>query len=206
MSHLATPQIKQSPQNKTQLENFKKAKELFLKNGFQMNWFHIGGTYALLNNLTGGCNLVRIGKALYGVTGQENSYVKPVLKMTSKIVQIKEIKTGDQVGYDGTFKARRNMKVGVLPFGYNDGLDRRLSNKGVVLIDRVECRILGLISMNVTTVDLTNVKKPFIGQEVVIFSDNPRDKNSVINTTRLCNTIAYDILARLEESTKRVVI
>lgn len=206
MSHLASPQKKEFSQNRTQIENFKKAKELFLKNGFKIKWFHIGGSYSLLNNIVEGCNIIRIGKALYGVTQDNNSGLKPILKLTTKIVQIKEIKAGDQVGYDGTFIAKKKMKIGILPLGYNDGFDRRLSNKGVVLVDGIECKILGLISMNVSTIDLTNVKKPFVGQEVVIFSDNPKDKNSVFNITKICQTVSYDILARLEESTKRVLV
>lgn len=213
MSHLASSQKKDSPENKEQTKNFKIAKELFSKNGFKIKWFHIGATYGLLNDLTEGCNLVRVGKALYGVTADRENFLKPVLKLTTKIVQIKEIKAGDQVGYDGTFIAKKKMKIGILPLGYNDGFDRRLSNKGVVLVDGIECKILGLISMNVSTIDLSNIKNlpagrqgPFVGQEVVIFSDNPDDKNSVINVTKICNTITYDILARLEESTKRVVI
>lgn len=253
MSHLAEPDKPDSELTKTQITNFLKAKKLYqefsltpIKSGLTTRgwkadiWFHLGGSYGLSNKLTVGCNLVRVGRALYGIdesparngthsvaggdTKTRNLKLSPILKHTSTIVQIKKIKKGDKVGYSGTFVAPKDMSIGVLPLGYNDGIDRRLSNRGVVGIptsrrlrgasesgEGVEgrtifCPIIGLVSMNITTIDLSSVKAPFLGQVAVVFSDNSKDPNSVVNASRRGGVLPHEMLIHIAESTKRVVI
>ena len=149
-----------------------------------------------------------MGKCLYGYdpTGEPNPSLKPLLRLSTKIVQIKKLKRGDYVGYDATYKSTKNIQIAILPLGYNDGLDRRLSNKGVVQIDGVECPIIGRISMNVTAIDISNVKNPFVSQEVIVFSEKAADKNSVLNASKDSETIAYDLFVRLIPSTRREVV
>lgn len=201
MSHLAQPDKPDSSLTRTQVTNFQKARELVLKSGLNPEWFHLGGSYGLLNKLTAGCNLVRVGRAVYGI-----DWGLPVLKHTSTIVQIKKIKKGDKVGYSGTFVADKDITIGVLPLGYNDGIDRRLSNTGILTVDGVECPIIGLVSMNITTIDISAVKEPFLDQEVVIFSDNPEDPNSVVNASKRGQVLPHEMLIHIAESTKRVII
>jgi alanine racemase len=97
------------------------------------------------------------------------------------------------------------MMIGVLPLGYHDGVDRRLSNKGFVAIKGVACPIIGRVSMNLTTVDLSKVPDAKVGDEVEVYSDKPADKNSIANVAKVCDTIPYDILVNLAGSTRRVV-
>lgn len=208
MSHLADPGHPNAPLTKMQIKNFEKARELVKKSGLKPKWFHVGGSYGLLNDLTLGCNLVRVGRAVYGIDNMDsklNIRLKPVLKHTSKIVQIKRIKKGDTVGYNGSFVAKKDMMIGILPLGYNDGVDRRLSDKGVLSVDGVECPIIGLVSMNITTIDLSQVKEPFLGQIAVVYSDNTDDKNSVVNMAKAGGVLPHEMLIHIAESTKRVV-
>lgn len=204
MSHLACAEAPEHEVTKLQLDNFILAREICEKNNLALQWKHLGGSGAILNLKNPPCNLLRVGKALYGI-GPSVSYtaLTPALKMTTKIEQIKKISKGSSVGYDATFTAKKDMLVGVLPIGYYDGVDRRLSNKGVVLVDGVECPIIGLISMNITTIDLTSVKDPQVGQEVVVFSDKPQDPNSILKSSQIADTIPYDILVHLASSTRR---
>jgi len=210
MSHLADPANPDSALTQMQLKNFRKAKEAVLAAGFKPRWFHIGGTYGLLNELTAGCNLVRVGRAIYGINDKSSEIInlnlRPALRHTTKIVQIKKIKRGEKVGYSGTFTASSDMTIGILPLGYNDGVDRRLSNKGVVTVGGVECKILGMVSMNVTTIDLSGVLHPVLDQAAVIFSDNPEDANSVVNASRAGGLLPHEMLIHIAESTKRVVV
>ena len=219
MSHLAEPAKPESAPTKTQLSNFQKAKQMLLASGLNPAWFHLGGTYGLLNKLTVDCNLVRVGRAVYGIDDHDSKTLglnlKPVLKHTSTIVQIKEIKKGDRIGYSGTFVANSDMVIGILPLGYNDGVDRRLSNKGVVGVESDEgvggkrmviCPIIGLVSMNVTTIDLSNVKNAVLGQEAVVFSQNEEDSNSVVNASKAGEILPHEMLIHIAESTKRVVV
>src|SRR5579872_1461821 len=132
MSHFASADNPSDSQNNEQIENFKKAKQIFKDQGIELKWFHLANSDGLLNlqndveNVT---NAARVGLALYGIH-QDEKDLKPVLELTSQIVQIKNLKKGEKVGYSGTFQADRNVKIGLLPIGYNDGVDRRLSNLG----------------------------------------------------------------------------
>lgn len=223
MSHLADPANPKSVLTKLQLKNFQRAIRIYQQfslttPGWKADiWFHLGGSYGLLNGLTEGCNLMRVGRALYGISDQgegprvkgkdlPGSFLKPVLRHTSTIVQIKKIKKGDKVGYNGSFVAGKDMTIGILPLGYNDGVDRRLSNTGVVTVDGIVCPIIGLISMNITTIDLSGINKPFIGQEVVVFSDNTKDPSSVVNASKKGEILPHEMLIHIAESTKRVVV
>lgn len=205
MTHLAEADKPKSDLSKKQLKKFLKAQEIIKKLGINLEWVHLGGSEAFFwPGIVKYGNLVRSGIALYGL-GRE-AQLKPVLKMTTKIVQIKQLSQHEQVGYEGAFTATNNMVAGVLPLGYYDGVDRRLSNKGYVLVNGHRCRILGRVSMNLTTVDLSTAVNPAIGQEVIVFSDNPTDPNSIFNCARICKTIPYDLLIHLAPSTKRVVV
>lgn len=205
MTHFASADEPNEKINDYQISSFEKAKKICSEAGLEIKWFHCGGSYTLLNSLVKKdiVNVIRSGKSLYGY-GDGN--LKPVLCMKTKIVQIKNIRSKEKVGYNCTFQANNDMMIGILPLGYNDGVDRRLSNKGVVLVGGVECPIIGRVSMNITTVDLSAVKNPYVGQEVTVFSNKPQDKNSLQNSAKLCETIIYELLVHLHPSTRREVV
>lgn len=190
MSHLAT-------NNKNQVSNFYKSQKLVKKYGFYPKWVHILNSAGLLENLDPNSNMARVGLALYSIN--------PVLKFISHIVQIKTLKKGETTGYDRTYKAKKDTIIGVLPAGYYDGVDRGLSSKGFVKIKNNFCPIIGRVSMNITVIDVGKINAR-VGDKVVIYSDNPKDKNSIENTAKICRKIPYEILVNLAESTKRVVI
>ena len=202
MSHLAEPSNKEFTEY--QIKNFQKALVILSKHGIEPKWRHIGATGGLLGaDLKSVSNMVRVGKALYGV--HKNKNLRPALQFESTLVSVKKIKKGDFVGYDRTFLAKKDMVIGCLPAGYYDGIDRRLSNKGVVSIDGNTCPIIGRVSMNISTIDISAVKNPTIGQKAIVYSKNPDDLNSVENDADLCETIPYEILISLPQETRRVV-
>lgn len=205
MTHLANADNPNSNLTKAQLLNFQKAKEISKELGLEVEWFHIGGSVALLNGFTEGVNLVRCGKSLYGVANKDQK-LKSALSLRTKIVQIKKINKGAKVGYSETYVAKKDMMIGILPIGYNDGVDRRLSNKGMVTVDGKRCPIIGVISMNVTTIDLTDVKSPKVGQEVVVFSEDRDDINSIESSAKICETLPHDLLVHLNSANRREVV
>lgn len=197
MSHLASADNAKDSLNKIQINNFKKAIEICKKAGVKPKWIHLQNSDGLDMHLRGvNVNMARIGLVLY----------KSVLTLKSKIIQIKKVNKGAKIGYSGTFTAKKEITLGILPIGYYDGIDRRLSNKGYVKIDNIFCKIAGRVSMNITTIDISKIKNPQIGQEVIVYSDNPKDKNSILNCAKICNTIPYDILVGLDQSIRRIVI
>lgn len=207
MSHLAIAEKPNDPLTRKQLNNFSYVQQIVSKAGFKPKWIHLSNSAGLLNSLIPGCNMARVGIALYGIDPSGKlPKLKPVLKFLTKIVQMKRLTKGDRVGYGGTFVIKKEVLLGVLGAGYYDGVDRRLSNKGCVTVNGIVCPIMGRVSMNITTVDISEVKNPQIGQEVLVYSNNPKDPNSIENAAKLCKTIPYNILVGLAASTKRVTI
>lgn len=205
MSHLAQAAKPNDPSTKKQIKNFEKAKIILKVYGITPIWIHLSASSGMLNFRVG--NVARVGLALYGIDPADNNKkLKPSLKLITKLVQMKQLKKGDKVGYDFTYTSLRSRISGLLPIGYNDGFDRRLSNKGFVLINNVKCSIIGKISMNLSMIDISKIKSPKIGLEVVIFSENPKDPNSIQNAAKFCQTTAYDLLVRLNPSIIRRVV
>lgn len=205
MTHLSLADDKHHPLTKKQIETFQKAKKIILKAGLHPKWFHIGGSDALEWISPNIVNMVRTGRLLFGVQSNKLNDINPVLELESTIVQIKQIKKGESIGYSATYTAQKDTTIALLPIGYNDGVDRRLSNKGSVLINGEACPIIGLISMNMTVIDISNMKAN-IGQKVTIFSAHATDKNSIENSAKKIKTIPSDLLVGLHPSTRREII
>lgn len=209
MSHFASTDSRQDQAAKLQLKNFARALNIAKKIGIDFAWRHIASSSSILNldgkSLAKVSNLARVGLALYGIDAQ-HEMLKPALSLKSRIVQIKKLNAGEIIGYNGTFTAKMPLKIGLLPLGYNDGVDRRLSNKGKILAGGKQCLIVGMVSMNITAVDLTNVPDAKEGDEVTVISDRASDTNSIFNIAKTAMTIPYDILVRISPSIRREVI
>lgn len=157
-------------------------------------------------------NVSRLGIGLYGLIDGRGFRPKldllPVLEMKTVLTGIKTLRKGETVGYSNTFRAERDMKIANIPVGYYEGVDRRLSNRGVVLVgrDRVPAPIAGRVSMNIVSVNVDNVPNAKLSDEVVVVSNNPFDPNSLENIARLCSTITYEGSVKIPAHLKRVVV
>jgi len=196
-----------------QLKNYKKALRILEGENISPQYRHIsasGGAFKIKDDTF---NMIRAGLASYGINPLETTdpshnqlVLKPVLHFTSTLAQIKTISKSDKVGYNGIYTASKSTKVGLLPLGYYEGVDRRLSNKGSVQVNGTVCPILGRVSMNMTTVDISNVENPKVGDKVIIYSDDESDINSLNNAAKIAGTIPYELLVHLAESVRRDVI
>ncbi len=90
------------------------------------------------------------------------------------------------------------MKIGVLPLGYHDGMDRRLSNVGYVSIRGTLCPIVGRVSMNLTTIDITDVEVQ-VDEEVVVIDENSDSPVSLIRQSERAGMIPYDMLVHFNK-------
>jgi alanine racemase len=156
-------------------------------------------------------NISRLGIGLYGLCNNltDDMSLQPILSMKTILTGIKTINKGDTVGYSNTFTADREMKIANIPVGYSEGLDRQLSNIGFVQVgpNKTLCPIIGRISMNITTIDVSGLKDPKIGDEVIVISDDNGDKNSISGMIgALHNTIEYELLVHIPQHLKRVVV
>lgn len=193
-----------------QITQFKKGLKIMEENGFSPYWKHISASSGAFKVFDKTFNMVRIGLSHYGINPLENSdssknkvSLVPVLEFHSTLVQIKKIPKGTPVGYGCTYISQEDCVLGLIPAGYYEGVDRRLSNKGFVKIRNQFFPFVGRISMNMSVVDITHLDNPDIGENVIIYSSNPTDKNSLVNAAKTAETIPYDLMVHLAESVKR---
>ncbi len=155
-------------------------------------------------------NITRLGIGLYGLGGDSIPHINihPVMEIKTIITGIKKIKSGDVVGYGGTFKAVKDMTIATIPMGYFEGIDRHLSNNGIVLVGerRTPCPIIGRVSMNITTIDISDLKDIDIGTSVIAISGKSSDGNSIREIAKKCNMITYEIAVYMPAHLRRVVV
>lgn len=179
-----------------------------LKESFpKIQYFHAAATKGARFSATHHMNVLRLGMGLYGfdTSPRNGPALQPALSLHSSIVSIREIPAGDSVGYNATFTAARSSLIATVPAGYYEGLDRRLSNCGQVLVDTVPCPIAGRVSMNMCSIDITEAPQAARGSRVTLISSDPKDPNSVRELARLADTTPYVILTHIPEHLYRVL-
>ncbi|MCX8035337.1 MAG: alanine racemase [Candidatus Dojkabacteria bacterium] len=194
-----------------QVNLYEKFLEKIRKYGFKHITRHISSTSGTIiyDKNFGKNDIVRIGAGLYGIypsediksfLHQKNLYLKPVLSWKTFIAQIKTVPPRTPIGYNMTYTTNRFTKIAVIPVGYSDGYDRRLSNKGYVLIHGKKAPVIGRISMNMLTVDITDIHSPTpsIEDEVVLIGEQENQKITASELANLCGTIEYEILSRIK--------
>ena len=147
-------------------------------------------------------DMVRLGIGLYGVAtcAADKGLLQPVVSLKTSINQIKHIPQGDSIGYNRHGRAEHDMRIGIVPIGYADGLSRLLGNGNAVFyVHDKAVRTVGDICMDMCMIDLSEVEAAE-GDTVVIF-DAKHDINDV---AKACQTIPYEIMTRVSQRVKRV--
>ena len=154
----------------------------------------------------GARRMQRPGIALYGYApgAESQAQLLPVLSWKTRVVSLREIEPGESVGYDATFTARRKTRLGLLPVGYADGLNRLLSNQGWVLVRGQQAPIVGRISMDHAVADVTDIAGVERGDEVVLIGEQGEEKVTAADMARLCGTIAYEVLCGIGARVPRI--
>lgn len=213
-SHLASADNRSSL-NEEQEENFIKSLEILNKTGFYPPWVHLGNSAAVfwLDNPI--ITAFRPGLALYGYhpnpENNEDQKLKPALEVFSQIISLQNVKKGEIVSYNEAYTAEKDTLIGIVPFGYYEGLDRRFSNQAQFLINNENepffVKIAGRVCMNITCLDLGNNKAGVeVGDEVKIISKNSDDLNSIDNLADLADTINYEILVKFQANIRKTII
>lgn len=145
-------------------------------------------------------DMIRLGIGHYGISALTGQKLPQVCTLKTIILQIKHISAGQTVGYSRKGKVERDKKIAILPIGYADGFDRKLSNgHGEVFVNGKKAKVIGNVSMDLTTIDITDIDANE-GDQVEIFGEN-------ITITELANqlqTIPYEILTSISRRVKRI--
>jgi alanine racemase len=214
-SHLAAAEEIDSPYTMHQLEAFERAlvgvKPLLDRSGLAPIR-HIAASAAAMLWPQTHLDMTRFGIALYGLmpSPQTSAAMKerpldlrPALSYLSELIVIRTVAAGASVGYGGSFHAAREMRVGVVPAGYADGVPRALSNRGAFVVDGALCPIIGRVAMNMTQIDLSNAPGAHVGSEVTLIGQDGKNAVSADDWATWCDTINYEIVTRLPEELPR---
>jgi alanine racemase len=199
-----------------QINMYHELVKIFKENGYPLIKTHISATSGILVYEKGNSlhDIVRLGIGLYGMWPSEHlEYLnkkkinlKPVLRWVTHVAQVKILPANHPIGYGLTYITKKPTKIAVIPQGYEDGLPRSLSNNGDVLIKGKRAKIIGRVAMNMTVVDVSNIKDVKPDDEVVILG---RQNNSVILAEQIAkesNTINYEVTTRISPLLPRVIV
>jgi alanine racemase len=180
------------------------------REGFSFRHIHIAASDAI-NNFPRAAKrpftMVRTGINLHGSfdpNGRKALKVKPVLTLKTRVAQVRELPAGTAIGYGRTWKLKRPAKIAVISAGYADGLPLALTNRGHVFIGGRRCPIVGRISMDYTTVDVSPVKNVRAGDEVICLGKCGRDSITPDDWAAIKGTHAYDIICSLGSRVQRI--
>ena len=171
---------------------------------------HTGNSGTALFYEEGRFDLLRVGLALYGADprihdGRAHGLI-PAMRYETRLVQVRDFPAGATIGYGRQYKVAEPMRVGVLPVGYSDGLLRSIAAHGEVLVHGIRCKILGRISMNLTSVDIRDVPEARVGDAATILGEDGDDCITVEELARWWGTIPYEVFTTLGRLIPRFVI
>ena len=194
---------------KEQLEIFNKLIKSLLQNKIKPDLIHCANSAAILTlGKESYFNAVRPGILLYGLppVPVKNFALRPALSFKTRIIYVKKISPGRSISYGRTFVAKKEMLVATIPVGYADGLPRKLSNTGEVLVKGRRAKIIGNVTMDQTVIDVTGFPYIHPGNEVVLIG---KQGNEEITATEIANkvgTINYEIVSRIGKRVRRIFI
>ena len=191
-----------------QLKTFKDVVAPLRATGFQFKYIHAANSAGILGNRDNYFNMVRTGLLLYGLQPSDIldgiKGLQPVMAWKTVVAQVKTLPPQSAVGYGNTYRTRKQETIAILPIGYADGLRRSPQTWREVLVHGKRAPIVGRISMEKTTINVTNIPDVSIGDEVVLLGKQGSDEITADEIARWLGTINYEvvtsILARLPRS------
>ncbi len=214
MSHFASAEHFETDQTEKQKAFFAAICEAVRASGSMPELIHFSSTNGVAFGHRGAwLSLVRPGLAVYGYVSPgagpapaSTLHVKPVLSWRARLLAVKDVPGGTLVGYGGRFRAPGPMRIGVIAAGYADGVPHRLSTRGHVIAGGCRVSILGAVSMDLTTIDLSSAPHLQVGDAVTLLG---REGNVSINAQDIAETageISYSVLCGIGRRVRRVYV
>ena len=174
--------------------------------GIRAPLHHRANSAATMRGLVKPGEFVRAGLALYGAESLDagTSRLEPVMRWRTEIMRLKELPAGHAVGYGMTFRTKRPSRVATLPVGYADGYNRLLSNQGEVLVRGKRAPVVGRVSMDLVTIDVTDIPSAALGDEVILLGRGEGGEITPEEIARKINTISYEVLCGVSARVPRV--
>jgi len=191
-----------------QIEFFENVLREMREAGIEVKYRHAANSIAVVDWKESHMNLVRPGIVLYGIYPKESFRrvlkLKPVMSLKTRIVHLKYTPSGRAISYGRTYITQQNTAIATIPIGYADGYGRILSNKAEALIKGHFVRIVGIVTMDQTLLDVGHIEGVKVGDEVVLIGEQDNILISVEKIAKLARTIPYEILAGITDRVPRV--
>ncbi len=219
-THFASSEVFDGPiatQNRRQEESFYKAVERLRALGIDPGVIHLANSAAIASRPETWADMVRPGAILYGyhpsydpierrVQAEKELPLRPVMSLRARIINIRNVPAGDGVGYGSKFLPTRASKIAVLAAGYGDGIHRSLGNKGSVLVRGVLAPIVGIVSMDVTMIDVTGVPDVALGDVATIYGTDGEHILPANLVARSIGTVTSDLLCAVSARVPRIYL
>ena len=222
MTHLASSEAfsatPQGQQTREQEERFYRAVDHLRKLGIDPGIVHLANSAAIAARPETWADMVRPGVILYGYhpgydpperrsEAERLLPLKPVMSLRTRVISMRRVPTGSGVGYSAKFIAARPSMIAVLAAGYGDGIHRSLSNnRGSVLVRGKLAPIVGIVSMDVTMVDVTDVPSAEIGDVVTIYGTDGEHVHPANAVARGIGTVTSDLLCAVSQRVPRIYV
>ena len=208
LSHFSEAEVLGSEFSATQLRAFKETAGLTRERGYKIKYRHMANSAAIVLIRDSHFDLVRPGIMLYGsypagLSTQEID-LKPVMELKTRVLQLKRLPAGSPVSYGQTFVTERDSIIATLPVGYGDGLPRKLSGAGDVIIRGKRAPIRGLICMDLTMCDVTDIPGVKKGDEVTIIGRDGTEEITASEIAEKTGTISYEIFCNITKRVPRI--
>ena len=209
-SHCAMAYDPKDPATARQIKAFKALLAALEAKDVKFRRIHIAASDAINNfpeTARKPFNVVRTGINLHGSfdpNGRKALKLEPVLTLKTRVAQVRELPAGTTLGYGRTWCLDAPHKIATVSAGYADGFPLAISNRGFVFIGGRRCKILGRISMDYTTVDVTDIPDVKAGDEVICFGRCGDDSITPDDWAEIKGTHAYDIICSLGSRVERI--
>ncbi len=203
----------------SQILRFNQLRKAIEKMGVRPKRYHTACSAAAITYPKTQMDMVRIGILQYGFwptretfiqyihkNGEPKEPLHRILSWKSHIMNVKKVKTGEFIGYGTTYLAQTDIIIATIPVGYSHGFSRQLSNLGRVLVHGMRTRVVGIVNMNVMTIDVTAVENVQKGDEVVIIGNQGDLEVSVASFSELSSQVNYETLTRLPSNIPRRIV
>lgn len=209
-THFATSDIADYTYTRWQHENFTKLLAAAAQQKIRFDIIHAANSGAIMQHPETYHDIVRAGVMLYGMLPDSETKptvpIKPVMTLTTRLVEIREHPKGRCISYGCTWQMPHAGRVGILPIGYGDGYSRKFSNKGQVVIHGRRAPIIGRVCMDQTLVDLNAIPEAQIGDDVLLWGQSEIGVLKVEQVAKWMGTITYEVTCALGSRVPRVYV
>lgn len=209
-SHFSDGETANEEYTENQLKSFLFVTERLRRAAFVPSLIHMAKSGTIITVPDSHLAMVRPGLILYGIYPSPNMtkeiHLKPVLSWKTRILQLKRLPRGSSIGYGRTFTTKKDSLIATLPVGYADGYQRIFSNRASVLVRSERAPVVGRVSMDLTTVDVTDIGGVQQGDEVVLLGRQGNAEISADEMAAWSNTISYEILTSIGARVPRIHI